>query len=88
MVFLGILAFLLSVMGSFIVRSGIINSVHAFASDPSRGVFLLSLFGLFSFSFCILVLTLPLIPTIESFGYLFSHCELLLKLPVAIIFSS
>ena len=48
MVFLGILAFLLSVMGSFIVRSGIINSVHAFASDPSRGVFLLSLFGLFS----------------------------------------
>ena len=42
MVFLGILAFLLSVMGSFIVRSGIINSVHAFASDPSRGVFLLS----------------------------------------------
>ncbi len=48
MVFLGILTFLLSVLGSFIVRSGILNSVHSFASDPSRGVFLLSLFALFS----------------------------------------
>ena len=48
MVFLGILTFLLSILGSFIVRSGILNSVHSFASDPSRGVFLLSLFALFS----------------------------------------
>ena len=48
MVFLGILTFLLSILGSFIVRSGILNSVHTFASDPSRGVFLLSIFALFS----------------------------------------
>ena len=50
MVFLGISVFLLSILGSFIVRSGILNSVHSFASDPSRGVFLLSLFALFSFA--------------------------------------
>ena len=50
MVFLGISTFLLSILGSFIVRSGILNSVHSFASDPSRGVFLLSLFALFAFS--------------------------------------
>jgi cytochrome c-type biogenesis protein CcmF len=37
-------------LGSFIVRSGILNSVHSFASDPSRGVFLLSLFAIFAFS--------------------------------------
>ena len=48
MVFLAILTFLLSVFGSFIVRSGILNSVHSFAADPSRGIFLLSIFALFS----------------------------------------
>ena len=48
MVFLGILTFLLSILGSFIVRSGILNSVHSFASDPSSGVFCLVLFALFS----------------------------------------
>ena len=50
MVFLGISTFLLSILGSFIVRSGILNSVHSFASDPSRGIFLLSLFALFAFA--------------------------------------
>ena len=50
MVFLGISTFLLTVLASFVVRSGILNSVHSFASDPSRGVFLLSLFGVFAFA--------------------------------------
>ena len=50
MVFLGISTFLLTVLASFVVRSGILNSVHSFASDPSRGVFLLSLFGFFAFA--------------------------------------
>jgi cytochrome c-type biogenesis protein CcmF len=39
-------AFALSILGTFLVRSGIISSVHAFASDPSRGLFLLSFFVL------------------------------------------
>lgn len=40
---LAILPFILAVMGTFLVRSGLLTSVHAFASDPARGVFLLAL---------------------------------------------
>ncbi len=54
MVFLGISTFLLTILASFVVRSGILNSVHSFASDPSRGVFLLSLFGVFAFASLVL----------------------------------
>ena len=39
---LAIAAFSLSLVGTFIVRSGVITSVHAFATDPARGVFILS----------------------------------------------
>lgn len=39
---LAILTFSLSLIGTFIVRSGLITSVHAFASDPTRGIFILS----------------------------------------------
>src|SRR5690606_22473905 len=38
---LAIAAFSLSLMGTFLVRSGVLTSVHAFASDPSRGMFIL-----------------------------------------------
>ena len=41
-VLLSILTFALSLIGTFLVRSGILNSVHAFASDASRGLFILS----------------------------------------------
>ena len=40
-VLLAILAFSLSLIGTFIVRSGLLTSVHSFASDPSRGLFIL-----------------------------------------------
>jgi cytochrome c-type biogenesis protein CcmF len=39
---LAIFAFSLSLLGTFLVRSGVLTSVHAFASDPSRGVFILA----------------------------------------------
>jgi len=42
-IFLAILAFSLSLIGTFIVRSGVLTSVHAFASDPTRGVFILAI---------------------------------------------
>ncbi|WP_417518646.1 heme lyase CcmF/NrfE family subunit [Minwuia sp.] len=45
-VLLAILAFSLSLLGTFLVRSGVLNSVHAFASDPARGVFILGFLGL------------------------------------------
>jgi cytochrome c-type biogenesis protein CcmF len=42
-VFLSILAFSFSLLGTFLVRSGVLTSVHAFATDPARGVFILLL---------------------------------------------
>jgi cytochrome c-type biogenesis protein CcmF len=41
-VLLAIAAFSLSLLGTFLVRSGVLTSVHAFASDPTRGVFILA----------------------------------------------
>ena len=44
---LAILAFSLSLIGTFLVRSGVLTSVHTFANDPSRGVFILAILVLF-----------------------------------------
>ncbi len=41
-VMLAIMAFSLSLLGTFLVRSGVLTSVHAFATDPKRGIFVLS----------------------------------------------
>jgi cytochrome c-type biogenesis protein CcmF len=46
-VLLAISAFALSLLGTFLVRSGVLTSVHAFAVDPKRGIFILGLFALF-----------------------------------------
>ncbi|WP_375262415.1 heme lyase CcmF/NrfE family subunit [Palleronia sp.] len=46
-ILLAILAFGFSLIGAFIVRSGVLTSVHAFANDPERGVYLLAIIGLF-----------------------------------------
>jgi len=45
---LSITAFSLSVLGTFLVRSGVVESVHAFASDPKRGLFILTFLALCS----------------------------------------
>ena len=46
-ILLAILAFSLSLIGTFLVRSGVLTSVHAFATDPTRGVFILVILVLF-----------------------------------------
>ncbi|HCQ64548.1 MAG TPA: heme lyase NrfEFG subunit NrfE [Rhodobacteraceae bacterium] len=46
-ILLAILTFSLSLIGTFLVRSGILSSVHAFATDPGRGVFILVLLALY-----------------------------------------
>lgn len=46
--FLTITTFSLSLIGTFLVRSGVLTSVHAFATDPTRGVFILLLLGVIS----------------------------------------
>lgn len=45
-ILLAILAFSMSLFGTFIVRSGLLTSVHAFAVDPERGIYILALLGL------------------------------------------
>jgi cytochrome c-type biogenesis protein CcmF len=45
-VLLAILAFSLSLLGTFLVRSGVLSSVHAFATDPKRGLFILGFLAL------------------------------------------
>jgi cytochrome c-type biogenesis protein CcmF len=47
-ILLAITAFGFSLIGTFIVRSGVITSVHAFANDPERGVFILLILGVFT----------------------------------------
>ncbi|MBV7267501.1 heme lyase CcmF/NrfE family subunit [Erythrobacter ani] len=46
-IMLGVLAFSMSMLGTFLVRSGVLTSVHAFAVDPERGTFILVLLGLY-----------------------------------------
>jgi cytochrome c-type biogenesis protein CcmF len=46
-ILLAIVAFSLSLIGTFLVRSGVLTSVHAFATDPTRGVFILAILVVF-----------------------------------------
>ncbi len=61
-IFLAILAFSFSLLGTFLVRSGVLTSVHAFASDPRRGVFILVILALFIFgSFALFAWRAPML---------------------------
>src|SRR6202012_1800752 len=46
-ILLAIVTFSLSLIGTFLVRSGVLTSVHAFASDPMRGIFILAILVVF-----------------------------------------
>ena len=63
-IFLSITTFLLSLLGTFLVRSGVLVSVHAFANDPTRGIFILLLLmivtGIGFFFFLKCFFTLPI----------------------------
>jgi cytochrome c-type biogenesis protein CcmF len=56
-IILCLLTFILSVTGTFLVRSGILNSVHTFASDPSRGIYILIFLSFMIFSALIIFFT-------------------------------
>ena len=45
-VFLALIAYILSILGAFLVRSGVLTSVHAFALDPERGAWILGMLGI------------------------------------------
>ncbi len=58
--FLSILCFSLSIFGTFLVRSGILTSVHSFAADASRGLFILLIFFIITgFGFLVFLLRTP-----------------------------
>ena len=91
-VFLCILGFTLSLIGTFLVRSGIITSVHAFASDPTRGIFILIILGVFSGGGFLLyaLRSNRLVPT-GAFGFLSRESALvvnnvLLVVALAVVF--
>tara|TARA_B100000579_G_scaffold437376_1_gene466462 strand:- start:836 stop:2506 length:1671 start_codon:yes stop_codon:yes gene_type:complete len=59
-VFLAILCFSLSILGTFLVRSGILTSVHSFAADASRGIFILLIFFITTgFGFLVFLIKSP-----------------------------
>ena len=63
-ILLAILAFSFSLIGTFIVRSGVLTSVHSFASDPTRGIYLLII--VFMFILCSLTLYAVRFSSIKS----------------------
>ena len=76
---LAILSFGLSLIGTFLVRSGIITSVHSFASDPSRGLFILAFFAIVTgAALTLYLLRMPLISGQAPTHSLFSRASLLL----------
>ncbi|WP_148253354.1 heme lyase CcmF/NrfE family subunit [Aidingimonas lacisalsi] len=77
-VLLAIFTFSLSLLGTFLVRSGVLTSVHSFANDPSRGLFILVLLGItVGLSLLVFALRAPRVSHVVGFG-LVSRDSLLL----------
>lgn len=72
-ILLAIFAFSLSLLGTFMVRSGVLTSVHAFANDPERGVFILAFLALvIGGSLTLYALRAPVVKSVPGFN-LFSR---------------
>jgi cytochrome c-type biogenesis protein CcmF len=70
-ILLAIFAFSLSLLGTFLVRSGVITSVHAFATDPSRGVFILGfLLFVIGGSLTLYAFKAPQVKSVSRFAWL------------------
>ncbi|WP_315900556.1 heme lyase CcmF/NrfE family subunit [Halomonas sp. DP8Y7-1] len=79
-VLLAITTFSLSLMGTFLVRSGVLTSVHAFANDPSRGLFILVLLGItVGLSLLIFALRAPRVSQPGGFNWLSRDALLLVN---------
>ncbi|MBX7146279.1 MAG: heme lyase CcmF/NrfE family subunit [Alphaproteobacteria bacterium] len=78
--FLAIITFTLSLIGTFLVRSGILISVHSFASDPSRGIFILDIIVLISGSaFLLFAFKAPLLKETIQFTFLSRENSIILN---------
>jgi cytochrome c-type biogenesis protein CcmF len=77
---LAIFAFSLSLLGTFLVRSGVLTSVHAFAADPRRGLFILGFLGIvIGGSFLIYALRAPKVAGGEPFAAVSRETALLIN---------
>ena len=77
---LAIFAFSLSLLGTFLVRSGVLTSVHAFASDPERGFFILMLLAItMGGSLTLFALKAPNVKSESSFSWLSREVILLVN---------
>lgn len=75
---LAIFTFSLSLLGTFLVRSGVITSVHAFASDPTRGVFILTFLGVVvGGSLTLFAFRAQEVKSVSGFGFLSREAFLL-----------
>jgi cytochrome c-type biogenesis protein CcmF len=79
-ILLAIAAFSMSLLGTFLVRSGVLTSVHAFANDPERGLFILAFMGVITGGALLLyALRAPRIMTGEGFDWMSRESMLLLN---------
>ena len=79
-VLLAIFAFSLSLLGTFLVRSGVLTSVHAFATDPERGLFILMFLGLvIGGSLTLYALRAPAVSSRVSFAWISRETLLLVN---------
>ena len=79
-ILLAIAAFSMSLLGTFLVRSGVLTSVHAFANDPERGLFILAFMAVVTGGALLLyALRAPRIMTGEGFGWMSRESMLLLN---------
>lgn len=77
-ILLAIFAFSLSLLGTFIVRSGVLTSVHAFATDPTRGLFILMFLGVVvGGSLLLYALRVPVIRSVPGFSWMSREAFLL-----------
>lgn len=87
-VLLAIAAFSLSLLGTFLVRSGVLTSVHAFATDPERGVFILAfLLVVVGGSLALFAVRAPVVKSQVGFG-LWSREALLLVNNIVLVVSA
>lgn len=79
-ILLAIFAFSLSLLGTFIVRSGVLTSVHAFATDPTRGLFILGFLAVVvGGSLLLYAIRVPQIQSVQGFQWLSRETFLLIN---------